>query len=427
MIRSADSSAASTPYLPQHATEPLLRDFATDAFSDDKCDSPSFPPLPADRKARTCWRPTARAALPLTVFLLALLSLAYLVQSLPAFHDLLGAVTPSPPAERLLEWLHAPPERPLDRSSFVVVEPTAEHTVTAVVLHGLAGSPWDWPFVQTLAPQYPYVKWVSPAADIRNVTCRSGEQTRAWFDIETFEDLYKNEDIAGYVHSQQQLNRLVDEERQKMALAGKEPRIVMLGFSQGGVMSLLQLLTAREPDRFEAGVVFSAFLPLKDQISELATAASRNTPILWSHGRDDPYLTYEHAAEGVRTLRRDPGIGMERVTFNSYEGMGHSWAPQELQDLADWFGENVPEKRATKKLSSSPAASDDAADNEASAAVETGAVVRSTDAAVEEDAEETAGEVVAELEVKADLPVRRMRRVRRSEGATRLHRSVHVA
>jgi len=35
------------------------------------------------------------------------------------------------------------------------------------------------------------------------------------------------------MHSQQQLNQLIDDERQKMLDAGKPPRIVLLGFSQG--------------------------------------------------------------------------------------------------------------------------------------------------------------------------------------------------
>lgn len=53
----------------------------------------------------------------------------------------------------------------------------------------------------------------------------------------TFEDVYEDEDVKGYVHSQQQLNRLIDEERQRMVTAGKEPRIVLMGFSQGESLS----------------------------------------------------------------------------------------------------------------------------------------------------------------------------------------------
>jgi hypothetical protein len=45
--------------------------------------------------------------------------------------------------------------------------------------------------------------------------------------------VYYHEDVEGYVHSQQQLNLLIDEERARMVELGKEPRIVVMGFSQG--------------------------------------------------------------------------------------------------------------------------------------------------------------------------------------------------
>lgn len=48
-----------------------------------------------------------------------------------------------------------------------------------------------------------------------------------------FDDIWGDEDVVGYMHSQQQLNQLIDDERQKMLDAGKPPRIVLLGFSQG--------------------------------------------------------------------------------------------------------------------------------------------------------------------------------------------------
>lgn len=49
--------------------------------------------------------------------------------------------------------------------------------------------------------------------------------------------MYYHEDVEGYVHSQQQLNLLIDEERARMVELGKEPRIVVMGFSQGEPLS----------------------------------------------------------------------------------------------------------------------------------------------------------------------------------------------
>ncbi|GAA5820096.1 hypothetical protein JCM11251_005480 [Rhodosporidiobolus azoricus] len=352
------SSAASTPYLPQHATIPLLRDY----HSSKEVDSPSLPPLPADRKRpRTAPWLSSRLTLPLLVLVLALTSLVLLASNflpplLPAgtyYDSLYEAVSSSPSPERIRRWFTQPPERPLAKKGIVVIDAKEEHTVTVVCVHGLGGQGADWPFYQTLAGRYPYVRWVSPTAEYRDITVRDGERVRAWFDITTFDDLYQDEDIAGYAHSSQQLNQLVEQERELLISEGKEPRIVMMGFSQGGVMTLLSTLLSKNPSRFEAAVVFSTYLPMIDNIASLISPAARNLPLLWAHGRADPYLTFAHAQEGVDLLRSEK-VGMKQVDFRGYDGLQHAWAHKELSDLVDWFGRNVPVLR-TRPSTPSPA------------------------------------------------------------------------
>jgi len=41
--------------------------------------------------------------------------------------------------------------------------------------------------------------------------------------------------LEEFVHSQRQINELVDQERAKMIEEGKEPRIALMGFSQGAL------------------------------------------------------------------------------------------------------------------------------------------------------------------------------------------------
>ncbi|BGP16366.1 hypothetical protein JCM10213_004908 [Rhodosporidiobolus nylandii] len=425
---SPNPSAADSPCPGQTATIPLLRDYDTPT----ETYSPSLPSLPADEKRRAPrWRPSSRAALPVAASLLTLASLLFLLYSLAApdatySESPSDAASPRAPAARILQWFHGQPAQPLKEKDFVVVEAKAEHTVTAVVLHGLGGNANDWPFVQTLSARYPYVRWVSPSADYLNVTVRNGESTRGWFDIETFEDLYRNEDVAGYAHSQQQLNRLVAEERQRLVAKGKAPRIAMMGFSQGGVMTLLSLLTAETAERFEAGIVFSAYLPLKDQIEELISPAALDTPILWSHGRADPYLTYQNAVSGIRQLRRSRKAHLRRLTFKGYDGVQHSWGNEELADMANWFGQNVPEHR--ERDPSSPSLSHDASRLATDHASPSPPSEQAHDAARKpwraappaEDVEPASGEAVEENAVEqiqeavaaAELPVKKLRLAR---------------
>lgn len=50
-------------------------------------------------------------------------------------------------------------------------------------------------------------------------------------------------------------------------------------------------------------------------------------------------MTLEHASESVNILRND--FSLRHLVFKAYEGLGHWWFAQEMQDVANWFGENV--------------------------------------------------------------------------------------
>ncbi|GAA5855126.1 hypothetical protein JCM3766R1_003195, partial [Sporobolomyces carnicolor] len=208
------------------------------------------------------------------------------------------------------------------------------HSVTAIVLHGLGQPNHEPPFVRKLARQFPYVKWVSPTADQLNVTVRGYEPTSAWFNIETFDDLSVGENVDEFVHSQQQLNRLVDREREAMVERGTEPRIVLAGFSQGAVMTILGLLTADKPDRFEGGIALSGYVPLLNHIDDLVSPASRDIPLFWGHGKQDPYLTIEQARSGSKLLR-SARVGLRNLIFKEYEGLDHIWNEEELDDVVN--------------------------------------------------------------------------------------------
>ncbi|BGP08219.1 Acyl-protein thioesterase 1 [Rhodotorula toruloides] len=316
--------------------------------------TPALPPLPATTKrpsTRRLLSPRALAAFVVIVVALgcglyATRSSLAVPPAAAAYVDSLhGMFGTTQRVATLVEQMHEPPSTAFESDGIFVQDAAkGNHTVTAILIHGLGDSGDGRPFIWSMPQEFPWVRWVAPTSDYLNVTVREGKKTRAWFDIHTFEDVYEDEDVKGYVHSQQQLNRLIDEERQRMVTAGKEPRIVLMGFSQGGAMTLLSTLTARSENRIEAAIVLSTFLPMIEELDEVFSPAARDTPILWMHGREDPFLSLENAELGVSRLSTPP-INLSRLKFKTYEGLMHTWTNEELDDVADWFEANVPERR----------------------------------------------------------------------------------
>ena len=114
-----------------------------------------------------------------------------------------------------------------------------------------------------------------------------------------------------------------------------EPRkVVVLGFSQGGVMAYD--LALREPGRFAGLAALSAWLPkpLSDSIPLLPEHAGM--PVLVQHGTADPMIEVARARES-RDLLAARGVGL---TYREYE-MGHEIRPEALRDLVGWLEDKV--------------------------------------------------------------------------------------
>jgi phospholipase/carboxylesterase len=111
-------------------------------------------------------------------------------------------------------------------------------------------------------------------------------------------------------------------------------KLVMLGFSQGGVMSFR--LAFREPERFAALVGISTWFPpeLKDNIKNLD--AIERLPTLIQHGRADEMITLSRAKESLEHLRE---LNVP-VTFREYD-CGHEITASSLEDLSEFLIKNV--------------------------------------------------------------------------------------
>ena len=111
-------------------------------------------------------------------------------------------------------------------------------------------------------------------------------------------------------------------------------KLVILGFSQGGVMAYS--LALEEPNRFSALVAMSTRLApeLLEQIS--AASSAHNLPTLIQHGSNDSMIPVDKGREASAALER---LGVP-VTYHEYP-MGHEINGPALSDLSSWLAEKV--------------------------------------------------------------------------------------
>ncbi len=107
-------------------------------------------------------------------------------------------------------------------------------------------------------------------------------------------------------------------------------KIVVLGFSQGGVMALDLVL--RDPERFAGLMALSSWLPEPLDAAIPRLDAHQNLPALLVHGTEDPMIPVERARESRERLVKR-GLAL---TYREYE-MGHEIRPEALRDMVAWL------------------------------------------------------------------------------------------
>jgi len=109
-------------------------------------------------------------------------------------------------------------------------------------------------------------------------------------------------------------------------------KIVVMGFSQGGVMAYDLVL--RDPERFCGLVAMSSWYP--DLVAQgiRKQDAHANFPVLVMHGTEDPMIPVARAQES-----RDALLALDvALAYHEYE-MGHEIRPEALRDLLVWLEE----------------------------------------------------------------------------------------
>ena len=207
----------------------------------------------------------------------------------------------------------------------IETRPNPSHSV--IWLHGLGADGNDFvPIVQELALPAIGIRFVFPHAPMRAVTINGGFVMRAWYDIVS-QDIARKEDELGLRQSQTMVEELIAREAARGVPAN---RVVIAGFSQGGVIALQTAL--RHPRRLAGAMSLSAYLPLVDKIDRERNAANNDMPVFLGHGTSDNVVPLV-----LGKASRDQLIKMGYdVDWHQYP-MAHSVCAEELEDLSGWF------------------------------------------------------------------------------------------
>ena len=207
----------------------------------------------------------------------------------------------------------------------IETKPKPSHSV--IWLHGLGADGNDFvPIVQELSLPPLGIRFVFPHAPMRPVTINGGFVMRAWYDI-TGQDMVRKEDELGLRQSQKMIDELIAREESRGVPAA---RIVIAGFSQGGVIALQTSL--RQPKRLAGAMSLSAYLALVASLDKERNAANNDMPVFLGHGAMDNIVPL---ALGLASRDRLIKLGYD-VDWHQYP-MAHSVCAEELEDVSAWL------------------------------------------------------------------------------------------
>lgn len=207
----------------------------------------------------------------------------------------------------------------------VEINPPATPVAVVIWLHGLGADGHDFePIVPELRlPAELPVRFVFPHAPERPVTAFGGQRARAWFDF----DPNGGVDTAGLEKSVRQVRDLIQNEIDN----GTPPeRIVLAGFSQGGVLALQTALYY--PRRLAGILALSTFLADGAGLGSDKGQANAQIPILMCHGQRDAVLPMALGESSFATLK---GAGYA-VEWREYP-MGHEVCLEEIREISRWL------------------------------------------------------------------------------------------
>ena len=211
---------------------------------------------------------------------------------------------------------------------YIEINPSAPPAYVVIWLHGLGADGHDFEAIvpELKLPETLPVRYLFPHAPLRPITVNMGMVMRGWYDI-VEPDVSRKVDQTGIEESAAQLAELIQRE---IVTGMSSERIVLAGFSQGGVIVLHAGLRFESP---LAGILaMSTYCPTLASLEQVSRTANQHTPIMMAHGRYDPLIP---AALG-KTARDgliDRGYA---VQWHEYP-IQHEVCTEEIRQVRDWM------------------------------------------------------------------------------------------
>ncbi|MBS0611494.1 MAG: dienelactone hydrolase family protein [Proteobacteria bacterium] len=190
-----------------------------------------------------------------------------------------------------------------------------------VLMHGVGSNEQD------LFGLAPYVPAPFHVLSLR-APYRMGPQAHAWFDFTVAADGTRSIDEPQEAASRALVAQAVDQAARRLGIPAA--RVVVGGFSQGGIMALSLLLT--QPALLQACMVWHSRL-LPQALGDAAPAAALAGRRLWvSHGVQDNVIPLA-SAQAIRDHARGLPLAL---SYREYPGV-HEIRPEELRDSMAWL------------------------------------------------------------------------------------------
>lgn len=212
----------------------------------------------------------------------------------------------------------------------VVIEPKGEHKATVVWLHGLGDSGDGFaPIVPEInLPEELGVKFIFPHAPVQPVTINGGMAMRSWYDIKSL-DLDKRADEKGVQQSANHVEQIINAEITAGIASNK---IILAGFSQGGVVSLY---LAPRLDYPLAGVM--ALSTYMCEPAKLKAEKQQDTlNVFMAHGSFDDVVPTAAGKHAYQTLIEQD----YQVSWQEYP-MAHQVCLEEIKAIRAWLIERL--------------------------------------------------------------------------------------
>lgn len=209
---------------------------------------------------------------------------------------------------------------------FVEYPAQGEHKATVIWLHGLGDSGEGFAPVapQLQLPNELGLRFIFPHAPVQPVTINGGMEMRSWYDIKSIE-LDKRADEQGVRDSAAKVEQLINQEIANGIAADK---IILAGFSQGGVVALH--LAPRFEQKLAGVMALSTYMCVPEKLADEALHTDLN--IFMAHGSQDnvvPPSAGKSAFEVLTALSMD-------VSWQEYP-MAHQVCAEELQAIRYWL------------------------------------------------------------------------------------------